>query len=394
MNRVSGQETNFTRNINRKASNRARPGGFAAAVVRNERRLNQPNAPRLKWDQEDDEDIGIPDFLLKKPPARSKNIKINRQTGLLALFVVAFVTSFGGALFLSRYLPSNTMQVAQVADVAPDPQPAPQPPVTTAPQRAEQQQPVTTAPAETGFEVASVSNVVPIPEESAVGAIPDNVLTPVMVSISGGTFSIPNYGTDETASRTQLITLDDFRIATTEVTRKQWKACAEEGPCTMDGFQAGYFDGDKLFLPITSVTTEQMMTFVEWINAKRPPDEAPYRIPAEAEWIVAARGGLATHTDYAWGQTFDAQMVRAAGTLFPVDESDPVNGLHGMSDNAAERVSGCWIIETSDGVCYRNLGIVRGPISGRVDARSASLAHRTSRARNVPYEHIGFRLAQ
>ncbi|MCY6380675.1 formylglycine-generating enzyme family protein [Hoeflea prorocentri] len=373
MNRVSGQDINFTRNINRKSSRRARPGGFAAAVVRNERRLNQPNAPKLKWDQEDDEDIGIPDFLLKKPPARPRNIAINRQTGLLALFVVAFMASFGGALFLSRYLPSNTTQTVQ--DTTPQP-------------------PVTTPPVEHSLEVASAAGVVPIPEQSSVGAIPDNPLTPVMVSITGGTFTIPNHAAGDTASRTQMITLDDFRIATTEVTRRQWKACADEGSCSMDGFPSGYFDSDKLFLPITSVTTDQMMGFVEWINGKREAGEPPYRIPDEAEWIVAARGGLATHSDYPWGPNFDPEKVRTSGTLIPVEQNSPVNGLYGMSDNAAERVSGCWIMKMPNGTCFRNLGIVRGATSGRIDGDSAKLTHRTSRAKNIPYENISFRLAQ
>ena len=238
---------------------------------------------------------------------------------------------------------------------------------------------------------AARSNIATV---EASGPASDVGLMPTMISIEQGRYIVPTAKPGQQTHQLVNIDLNAFRIATTEVTRGQWQACVADGACSAAGFPQHYFDDNKLPLPVTSITSEQMNGFIAWINTKRPPGEPPFRLPLEAEWIVAARGGANGHSEYAWGGTFDAAQIRSSDMMIPVDHSRPVNGLFGMSDNAAERVSGCWIMRMADGNCYRNLGVVRGPVPGRINAESVSLTHRTSRATNIPYQNIGFRLAQ
>ena len=415
---------------------------------------NATRAARLSWTDESDTNLNVPDFLLKQTPARDSKIN-RRQVGLGIIFVSAFLLSFCGVFLFSHYFQTDAAQLleglrsqtagqsepaetliaqATTATVAPAPQKEetatvaetvdpPSQPVTAAPAK-----PVAEAPAEPvadePVEPAAVepSEPTPTPAPNLAESIPEagdtpaiaakanaraeianteatgpqsNVsLMPTMVAIKPGQYVIPASRNDLQTNQFLPVDLEAFEISTTEVTRGQWQACSQDGLCSTEGFPNQYFVENKLTLPITSITTNQMMGFIDWINTKRSPGEPPYRLPAEAEWIVAARGGSSDHTSFAWGESFDPSKIRSNDMLVPVDHNEPINGLFGMSDNAAERVSGCWITEMADGNCYRNLGIVRGPVPGRINERSVSLTHRSSRAKNIAYENIGFRLAR
>jgi hypothetical protein len=74
------------------------------------------------------------------------------------------------------------------------------------------------------------------------------------------------------------VTLSDFKIGKTEVTQALWKAVMGNNPSN--------FKGDNL--PVESVSWNDIQEFITALNQKTGKS---YRLPTEAEWEYAARGG-------------------------------------------------------------------------------------------------------
>jgi len=98
--------------------------------------------------------------------------------------------------------------------------------------------------------------------------------------------------------------------------------------------------------PITNVSFDDAQLFVAWLSQETRKN---FRLPTEAEWEYAARGG--TRTKYWWGNDIQPAMVNCKGcsseqTPRPaanVEEFKPNPfGLHDMGGNVAQWVSDCW----------------------------------------------------
>lgn len=110
-------------------------------------------------------------------------------------------------------------------------------------------------------------------------------LTPIpeieMVDVPGGTFVM---GLDESMAEHSYetpehqVTLSDFRIGKFEVTQKLWVAVMGDNP--------GSVKGDDL--PVESVSWNDIQLFIERLNKMTG---RKYRLPTEAEWEYAAKGG-------------------------------------------------------------------------------------------------------
>ncbi len=111
-----------------------------------------------------------------------------------------------------------------------------------------------------------------------------NGVTFKMVAIEGGTFTMgatseqgSDYDSDERP--THQVTLSDFSIGETEVTEGLWTAVMGSKP-------SYYKMGDNY--PVEYVSWEDCQTFIAKLNKLTG---ETFRLPTEAEWEFAARGG-------------------------------------------------------------------------------------------------------
>ena len=113
-----------------------------------------------------------------------------------------------------------------------------------------------------------------------------------MVAVEGGTFSMgatEEQGSDayDDEKPVHLVTLSSFSIGQTEVTQELWQAVMGSNPSY---FQASTFPhyGINLQRPVERVSWDACQTFITKLNELTGKN---FRLPTEAEWEYAARGG-------------------------------------------------------------------------------------------------------
>ena len=152
-----------------------------------------------------------------------------------------------------------------------------------------------------------------------------------MTDVKGGTFQMGSpendfdKGWDENLHQ---VTVSDFLIGKYEVTQAQWKAVMDNNPST--------FKGDNL--PVETISWEDVQEFLQKINAKTGKN---YRLPTEAEWEYAARGGNKSRSFiYAGSNTLEniAWFINNSNsTTHPVGIKQPNElGLYDMAGNVCE----------------------------------------------------------
>ncbi|MCQ2315010.1 MAG: SUMF1/EgtB/PvdO family nonheme iron enzyme [Bacteroidales bacterium] len=160
-----------------------------------------------------------------------------------------------------------------------------------------------------------------------------NGVTFEMVAVKGGTFTMG--GTSEQGSDayddekpTHSVTLGDYYIGKFEVTQELWEAIMGSNP--------SYFKGSKL--PVEQVSWDDCQTFIRKLNSLTG---ANFRLPTEAEWEYAARGGSRSRgykysgsnsiNDVAWYTDNSGSKTHVVGTKSPNEL-----GIYDMSGNVWE----------------------------------------------------------
>ena len=160
-----------------------------------------------------------------------------------------------------------------------------------------------------------------------------NKLINNMVYVSGGTFTMG--GTSEQGSDafdqekpTHSVTLSSYYICKYEVTQALWRAVMGSNPSN--------FKGDNL--PVESVSWNDCQAFINRLNSYTGRN---FRLPTEAEWEFAARGGnYSRHYKYsgsnyigdvAWYDSNSGHRTHPVGTKQPNEL-----GLYDMSGNVHE----------------------------------------------------------
>jgi formylglycine-generating enzyme required for sulfatase activity/serine/threonine protein kinase len=87
-----------------------------------------------------------------------------------------------------------------------------------------------------------------------------------------------------------VVLADDFYLGTHEVTQAQWLAVTGLNPSQFRGLE-GLSDEEALRLPVEKVSWEDAQLFLDRLNARDKQPGWVYRLPTEAEWEYACRGG-------------------------------------------------------------------------------------------------------
>lgn len=169
-------------------------------------------------------------------------------------------------------------------------------------------------------------------ENEAKGIYEVNGVTFRMIYVEGGTFTMgctSEQGvfcySDEKAHE---VTLSDLYMGETEVTQALWKAVMGNNPSS--------FKGDNL--PVESVSWNDCQEFIRKLNQLTG---KTFRLPTEAEWEYAARGGnKSRHYKYAGGNDINdvAWYENNSGSATHPVKGKQANelGLYDMSGNVYE----------------------------------------------------------
>ncbi len=159
-----------------------------------------------------------------------------------------------------------------------------------------------------------------------------NSLGQTMIQLPEGEFRM---GHPEHRKPVHRVRVSSFWIASTEVTNKQYDMLVKghKRPAESLG------DDD----PVTGLTRDQAEEFARLLAEK---EGKPYRLPTDAEWEYAARGGL-EQKDFPWGDNTGVDRLCNSGISGKPLKAVPVGsfppnafGLYDMVGNASE-----WVLD-------------------------------------------------
>ena len=157
-----------------------------------------------------------------------------------------------------------------------------------------------------------------------------------MIYVESGSFTMGCHGLsggdclyDELPAH--AVTIDSFYIGKTEITQKQWRAVMGRSP-------NGLFFGGCDECPVENVSWDDIQLFLKRLNKKTG---KTYRLPTEAEWEFAARGGNKSANykysggnsidDVAWSRTNSQQKTNPVASRKPNEL-----GIYDMTGNVWE----------------------------------------------------------
>ncbi|KAA3625662.1 MAG: hypothetical protein DWQ02_21385 [Bacteroidetes bacterium] len=212
-----------------------------------------------------------------------------------------------------------------------------------------------------------------------------------MIAINGGTFKM---GSRESEREQPIhnVTVPDFYLAEFPVTQKLWEEVMKENP-------SQFLGKDN---PVETVSWDDVQEFIKQFNALTG---SAYRLPSEAEWEFAARGGLPSKgykyagsnniDDFAW------YKGNSNGKTHPVGTKNPNGlGLYDMNGNVWEWCQDerhdSYLGAPKDGSAWEdglNTHRVRRGGSWYNAPERCRVFHRNSWSSSYPSYNLGFRLA-
>jgi formylglycine-generating enzyme required for sulfatase activity/uncharacterized caspase-like protein len=296
----------------------------------------------------------------------------------------------------------------QAAASAPAPSAAPNP-VAPAPPAASKAQAGAVQPAHPV--AASPSAPVPTapkaPVKSAAnvpgaGESKDCSACPVMVPLPPGSFTMGSNSGDISERPPHHVTIAaPFAIGKYDVTVEQWNACVAANACPKLSGE----NGAAANLPARDLSWDDVQQYIKWLGKVTG---KPYRLPTEAEWEYAARGGTATQ--YWWGEQMRKGNANCKGCGDPWHDEGPENvgtfaanpyGLYDMGGGVWQWVSDCWHSTykdaPTDGRAWDSSGcdmrVIRGG-SWREGADYMLASTRFKYSQSVRQSQNGFRVAK
>ena len=226
-----------------------------------------------------------------------------------------------------------------------------------------------------------------------------------MVAVEGGTFTMgatAEQGSDAESDEypAHQVTLSSFAIGETEVTQALWQAVMGSNPSSFTG---------NLQCPVEYVSWDDCQAFIAKLNQLTG---ETFRLPTEAEWEYAARGGNRSQgykyagsntIGYVAWYTENATYVGPSspdyGTHTVATKSPNELGLYDMTGNVDEWCQD-WYGSYSSGAQTNPEGpssgsnrVFRGGSWGSL-ARDCRVSFRSSSAPSVTFYCLGLRLAR
>jgi formylglycine-generating enzyme required for sulfatase activity/class 3 adenylate cyclase len=323
-----------------------------------------------------------------------------RETVWIFLISLVWLAIAGAALWY--WLPHGKQR--EVASVVP-PQPAnvpSSPPLS--PQPAQPSQPLPpAAPAAKQAEpqIQPATPAAPAGKQAALPAAPATqpqtaFHEPEMNMLRGGTFAM---GSNEDISEKppHQVSIKPFAISRYPISVREWNECAAAKGCPFTAT-------GKEEAPVTNISWSDARQYVGWLAGVT---HKPYRLPTEAEWEYAARGG--TQTKYWWGDELQPGMANCKNCADVAAAEQPVKigsfrpnpfGLYDMGGSVDQWVEDCWHKNyqgaPADGSAWTENNCASHVIrsgSWKNDARYVRPANRDSYDTGVRYPTHGFRIA-
>ncbi len=187
------------------------------------------------------------------------------------------------------------------------------------------------------------------PEDLGKGINLDMVLIPSGRFEMGSPEDEPERGDSEGPQH--LVTVPDFFMGKYQVTQAQWRIVADYPTVNIKLKEdPSNFKGNHL--PVEQISWDEAVEFCDRLTAKTG---RSYRLPSEAEWEYACRGG--TKTPFAFGKTLTTELANYDGNYTYADGSEgqylekttpvgtfPANtfGLYDMHGNVYEWCEDHW----------------------------------------------------
>ncbi len=135
----------------------------------------------------------------------------------------------------------------------------------------------------------------------------------------------------DTEAPMHYVTISSFFISKYEVTQEEWNA-------VMDDYPSNYYGEDKDRFPVEMISWVDCHTFIDRLNALTG---MRFRLPTEAEWEFAARGGNYSNgakfaggnnaQEVTWNEVNSERRPHIVGTKAPNEL-----GLYDMNGNVWE----------------------------------------------------------
>ena len=212
-----------------------------------------------------------------------------------------------------------------------------------------------------------------------------------MIAVKGGTFQMGIDDGYEWEKPVHQVTLSDYYIGETEVTQELWSAVMGSNP--------SYFYGN-MQRPVETVSWNDCQTFISRLNELTG---ETFRLPTEAQWEYAARGGNKSKgytysgsnaiDDVAWYNDNSDRMTHPVKTKAPNEL-----GIYDMSGNVWEWCSD-WYGDYSSAAQTDPTGPATGYYrvgrggSWDNDATYCRVAFRGNSTPTNRFSHLGLRLA-
>ena len=308
---------------------------------------------------------------------REMRIYGRKGIGTLAALAPILLLVFNGIIKdVSMPTSPGTKATTTVEQNAPLSKPKPRPPVLTT--KRNTRTTLTTAPKTTNTEQKTTTPLEPIvttekrnvltpkpnprspvlTTEQDTGAtlttVPKTTTPSGMVLIPAGEFQMGSNQSDD-EKLVHIVYVDAFYIDKYEVTNAKYKVFVSANPqWRKDRIASVYHDGDYLkHWNGNNYPTEKAnhpVTYVSWYAAVAYSEWAGKRLPTEAEWEKAARGGLVGQK-YPWGNYIGTTRAnydkKVGGTTFVGKYSLNSYGLYDMAGNVTE-----WCLDLYDADFY------------------------------------------